>query len=223
MEWSSIKNAIGEFCAAMVPKSGLIGLGSGTTSVAFIHALAQRCQDERLAIRCVPTSIEIERLATSVGLNVIGRDWADDVDITFDGADAVDNAGTAIKGAGGALVREKIVARSSKKLVLMIDERKMGRPWHECLLPVAVLPFGLSATMKHIGLSGTVRMNGNRPYITDDGLCIIDVALPLRVSLSDLDHQLKSIPGVVETGIFFHIATEIVIGYGDGKLAQVSL
>jgi len=226
MEWVKVKDTIGEFCAKMAPKGGIIGLGSGSTSIAFIHALARRCRDESLVIRCVPTSRQIERLATTLGLNVISRDWSDEVEVTFDGADAVDGSGTAIKGAGGALVREKIVARSSRRRVLMIDERKMGKPWHDCLLPIAILPFGLSATMKHVrrlGLSGVVRKDGGELFVTDDGLCIVDVTLPKDPLLFDLDQQLKTIPGVVETGIFFRIATEIVIGYGDGKVTQVSV
>ena len=223
MEWSAVKNAIGEECAAMVPKTGLIGLGSGTTSIAFIHALARRHHDERLAIRCVATSLETARLARGLGLDVIDGDWTGEIDIAFDGADAVDDEGSAIKGAGGALVREKIVMRSSRRRVLMIDERKMNRPWKECPLPIAAIPFGLSATMNHIGLPGAVRMEKGRPYLTDDGFCIIDVTLPSRFSLFELDQQLKSIPGVVETGVFFHIATEIVIGYGGGNVARVPL
>ena len=227
MEWGAIKLAIGAHCAKISPKSGFIGLGSGSTSQAFIHALAQRCRDERLDLQCIPTSLEIELLAKTEGLKVVDRDWGEDLLVTFDGADAVDEEGTAIKGAGGALVREKIVAHSSQKVVLMVDERKWKRPWHECLLPIAVIPFGLLATMGHVsllGLQGTVRKHKDRLFVTDDGLCIIDLVIPQHhLPLSELDQRLKAIPGVVETGIFFHVATEIVIGYGDGKVTQVTV
>jgi ribose 5-phosphate isomerase A len=227
MEWDVIKQAIGEYCAKMAPSRGLVGLGSGSTSKAFIHALAQRCREEDLSIQCLPTSLEIELLAKTEGLKVVDRDWSEDVLVIFDGADAVDEEGTAIKGAGGALVREKIAASSSRKRVLMVDERKWKRPWRECLLPVAVLPFGRSATMKKInllGLTGTVRKHGDQPFVTNDGLCIIDLVLPEQpLPLNELDRQLKTIPGVVETGVFFHVATEIVIGYGDGKVTRVPL
>jgi ribose 5-phosphate isomerase A len=227
MEWDAVKRAIGEYCARITPSSGLVGLGSGSTSKAFIHALAHRCREEHLDLQCIPTSLEIELLAKTEGLGVIDRDWGEDLLVTFDGADAVDEDGTAIKGAGGALVREKIVAFSSRRRVLMIDERKWKRPWYECPLPVAVLPFGLSSTMRQIallGLHGTIRKHGDQLFVTNDGLCISDLVLPQNhLPLQELDQRLKAIPGVVETGIFFHVATEIVIGYGDGKVTQVTV
>ena len=227
MEWDVVKRVIGEYCAKITPSRGLVGLGSGSTSKAFIHALVQRCRKEPLDLQCIPTSLEIELLAKTEGLRVVDRDWEEDLLVTFDGADAVDEEGTAIKGAGGALVREKIVAFSSRRRVLMVDERKWKRPWHECPLPVAVIPFGISATIRQIGLlglKGTVRKHGDQPFVTNDGLCIIDLVIPQHhLPLSELDQRLKSIPGVVETGIFFHVATEIVIGYGDGKVTQVTV
>lgn len=227
MEWEKVKSAIGEYCAKITPNSGLVGLGSGSTSAAFIHALAERCKAEHLNIQCVPTSLEVDLLAKTEGLKILDRDWTEDLLVTFDGADAVDEEGTAIKGAGGALVREKIIARSSKKYVLMVDERKWKRPWHECLLPVAVIPFGLGSTIRQIslaGLLGTLRLHRGRPFVTNDGLFILDLALQKRhLPLQELDVRLRAIPGVVDTGIFFHVATEIVIGYGDGKVTQVSV
>ena len=227
MEWEAVKRAIGTHCAKITPRSGLIGLGSGSTSQAFIRALAQRCREEHLDLQCIPTSFEIELLAKTEGLKVVDRDWGEDLLVTFDGADAVDEEGTAIKGAGGALVREKIVAFSSRRRVLMVDERKWKRPWHECPLPLAVIPFGISATIRQLaslGLKGTVRKHGDQLFVTNDGLCIIDLIMPRgHLPLSELDQRLKVIPGVVETGIFFHVATEIVIGYGDGKVTQVTV
>lgn len=227
MEWEAVKQAIGTHCAKITPRSGLIGLGSGSTSQAFIRALAQRCREEHLDLQCIPTSFEIELLAKTEGLKVVDRDWGEDLLVTFDGADAVDEEGTAIKGAGGALVREKIVAFSSRRRVLMVDERKWKRPWHECPLPLAVIPFGISATIRQLaslGLKGTVRKHGDQLFVTNDGLCIIDLIMPRgHLPLSELDQRLKVIPGVVETGIFFHVATEIVIGYGDGKVTQVTV
>ena len=140
MEWERVKQNLGTFSATLVPSSGLIGLGTGSTSIEFIKALARTTPT---GIQCVASSLETELIAKTRGLSVIDpRNWTCDVDVTFDGADAVDEEGTAIKGAGGALVREKIVAHASKRLVLMIDERKWKKPWQECLLPVAVIPFG---------------------------------------------------------------------------------
>jgi ribose 5-phosphate isomerase A len=185
--------------------------------------LAQRYSKGTYGIECLASSLETELLAKTRGLPVLdSKDWNSDVDVTFDGADAVDEEGTAIKGAGGALLREKIVAQSSKRFVVMVDERKWKKPWEECLLPVVVIPFGLSSTLRQLeqmGMRGVVRQHGGTPFLTNDGLYIIDIPLTFAIhSLSRVDRQLKEIPGVVDTGIFFHFASEIVIGYGDGKV-----
>ncbi len=223
MDWEKVKREIGAYAARLAPQSGLIGLGSGTTSVEFIKAFAAMHAQGSYNVRCLASSLETELIAKTKGLHVIDPwAWNDDIDVTFDGADAIDEEGTAIKGTGGALLREKILARSSKRFVVMIDERKWKKPWEECILPVAVIPFGLNATLRQIrqlGMRPTVRMRNTSPYMTNDGLYILDIPLVFSVhSLSRVDKQLKGIPGVVDTGIFFHFATEIIIGYGNGKV-----
>ena len=104
----------------------------------------------------------------------------------------------------------------------MIDERKWKKPWKECLLPVAIVPFGATITCREIqqmGMSGSIRKRGILPFLTNDGNFIFDVTLPSgALSLDQLDKKIKQIPGVVDTGIFFHIASEIVIGYGSGNV-----
>lgn len=227
MDWDQVKRTVGIYAAQLVPQSGYIGLGSGTTSLAFLQALSERSQKEKLAIVGVPTSHETSVAAQRLGISVVENDWNGVIDVTFDGADAIDGEGTAIKGRGGAFIREKIVALSSRRRVYMVDERKMNKPWKECSIPVAVFPFGLSATsraIEELGLQGTLRMKGSSLYSTDDGLMVFDVAFSSwSRSLTDLDLALRQIPGVAGTGIFFRIATEIVIGYGDNNVKQVSV
>ena len=223
MDLETVKQEIGAFAAQLAPQTGRIGLGTGTTSVEFIKSLSVLYSKGTYGIECVASSLETELLAKTKGLPVLdSKNWNGELDVTFDGADAVDEEGTAIKGAGGALLREKIIAHSSRKFIVMIDERKWKKPWQECSLPVAVVPFGISATLRQLqqmGMPGRVRRHGDAPYLTNDGLFIIDIPLTFALhSLSRLDRQLKEIPGVVETGIFFHFASEIVIGYGDGKI-----
>ena len=223
MDWEQVKQEIAAFSVTLAPQFGLIGLGTGSTSNEFIKALAQSYAKNHQGIQCIASSLESELLAKTRNLPVLDqKDWTTEVDVTFDGADAVDEEGTAIKGAGGALLREKILAHSSKRFVLMVDERKWKKPWQECLLPVAVIPFGFSATFREIqqlGMKGALRMRGTTPFLTNDGLFIIDIPLTFALhSLARLDRDLREIPGVVETGIFFHFASEIVIGYGDGKV-----
>ena len=223
MDWEAVKRAIGFFSVELVPEGGIIGLGSGSTSQEFIKALSQRYTKKTCGIQCVGSSIESEMLAKIHGLPVLELgDWVSTIDVAFDGADAVDEEGTAIKGAGGALVREKIVLSAAKKRILMIDERKWKKPWKECLLPVAIVPFGATITCREIqqmGMSGSIRKRGILPFLTNDGNFIFDVTLPSgALSLDQLDKKIKQIPGVVDTGIFFHIASEIVIGYGSGNV-----
>lgn len=223
MDWERVKQQIGAFAATLAPQSGLIGLGSGSTSIDFVKAFATMYTKGRYTTQCLATSLETELLAKTHGLPILNfKDWNSEVDVTFDGADAIDQEGTAIKGAGGALLREKIIANSSKRVVYMVDERKWKKPWQECMLPLVAIPFGISSTLRELeklGMRGAVRRNGEKPFLTNDGLYIIDIPLTFSLhSLARLDRQLKEIPGVVETGIFFHFATEIIIGYGDGKV-----
>ena len=223
MDWESVKQEIGAFSANLVPQSGLIGLGTGSTSIEFIKALSQLYTKKTQTFQCIASSIETEELAKAKNLPVVdAKNWDTEIDVTFDGADAVDEEGTAIKGGGGALLREKILAHSSKRFVVMIDERKWKKPWDECLLPVAAIPFGVSTTLREIrekGMKPELRMRAGTPFITNDGLYIIDIPLTFALhSLARLDRDLKEIPGVVETGVFFHFASEIVIGYGNGKV-----
>jgi ribose 5-phosphate isomerase A len=223
MNWDSVKREIGIFAAQLAPQSGLIGLGTGTTSFEFVKSLAHLYSNGKYGIQCLPSSVETELFAKTKGLPILdSRHWATQIDVTFDGADAVDEEGTAIKGAGGALLREKILAYASKKFVVLVDERKWKKPWDECLLPVAIIPFGIQATLRALfqqGMKPELRMHGTTPFISNDGLYIVDIPLTFSLhSLARLDRQLKEIPGVVETGIFFHFASEIIIGYGDGKV-----
>jgi ribose 5-phosphate isomerase A len=223
MDWEVVKHEIGAFSANLAPKSGLIGLGTGSTSTEFIKALAQIYAKGNQEFQCIASSIETELLAKEKKLPLVEvNNWNTEIDVTFDGADAVDEEGTAIKGGGGALLREKILAHSSQRFIVMIDERKWKMPWEECILPVAIIPFGFAATLREIrekGMKPELRMREGTPFVTNDGLYIIDIPLTFTLhSLARLDRDLKEIPGVVETGIFFHFASEIVIGYGNGKV-----
>lgn len=222
--WDKIKKAIGKYAADLVPPQGRIGLGSGTTSQAFIEALAERYRQEKLQIKCLATSISSFKLAQAKGLPLMeDSSWDGFLDVTFDGADALRKDGSAIKGAGGALLREKIVARASKKLVLMVDERKWAE---DCtpLLPLEIVSFGAQATMlelSRMGYQGKIRKESQGPSLSDDGHWIVDIELDLAVGSWDtIDQSLKSIPGVVETGIFFKMASEAVIGFANGEIVH---
>jgi len=220
--WDSIKEAIGKYAAGLVPAEGLIGLGSGTTAEAFIRALAERYKQEKLQIKCLATSNASKYLAQAKGLPLIKEEaWDGFLDVTFDGADLLRSDGSAIKGAGGALLREKIAAKASKKLILMVDERKWKAKTMPSL-PVEIVPFGAQATLNELsrlGYKGTLRRYKHGPFFSDDGHWVVDIELDLAVgSWKTIDESLKSIPGVVETGIFFKMVSEAVIGFSNGEI-----
>ena len=187
--------------------------------------MGERHLKENLSISCIASSTYSEQLARECGLPLIDQEsWEGTISIVFDGADAINKKGTAIKGAGGALVREKILAQASEKVVIMVDERKWRLSWKKCPLPVAIVPFGAKATLQslsEIGCEGTIRMKESTPFVTDDGHWIVDLNTnKIRCSQIALEKRLKTVPGLVETGLFLHVASSIVIGYVDGSIEE---
>jgi ribose 5-phosphate isomerase A len=227
-EWDFVKNQIGQKAAELVPTEGVIGLGSGSTVAMFVKALAKRHAHEHLHILCVPASKRTELLARDYGLPVLdGNTWNCEITVAFDGADAVDSNGTAIKGAGGDLLREKIVISAAKRVILMVDERKWKLPLHQPKIPTVVVPFGWKITEKHIqslGISTYLRSTSEgTPVITDDGMYILDLQIPKDRSLADTHHLLQQLPGIVDTGIFLTCCSSVLIGYKNGNVEEVAI
>ncbi len=247
MDWDAIKEAIGEYATHhLLPQNGLIGLGSGSTSHAFIRSLGKKWLSIHTQKRlpCIATSEASFALANSLHIPLISdTSWTEDISCTFDGADFVDiSTGIAIKGLGGALLREKIVAASSKRFVLMVDERKVIQSDKKVSLtvPLEVARFGSEKTRHIIEKMVRDEFNTNAKaifrvrssshqeqssrFITDNGNYTIDVSLQIEAAkLQDLNLLFFKIPGVLETGIFIDLATEILIGYSDGKIVYHSL
>jgi ribose 5-phosphate isomerase A len=198
-----------------IKEGQVVGLGSGSTSAYFIKALAEK----KRAVRCVATSFESERLALSLGLPIISIDDCSSLDITVDGADAVDPMKRLIKGYGGALLREKIVASASQKFFVIIDRSKVVSSFDTLKLPLEVLPFGHRNTLRKLEAEGypcSLRMQGASPFITDNGNYIYDAVIPANAVPEDVEAAIHSIPGVLETGFFFKLALKVIIGYEDG-------
>lgn len=196
-----------------------VGLGTGSTASKFIELLAKRCSKEPLHIACIASSIRSEELAISLGLYVRGIDAVESIDITVDGADEVDPKMRIIKGLGGALLREKIIASSSKECVIIVDPSKMVEHLGAASLPIEVIHFGHTFTAKklsHMGYESALRKSGSEPYITDNGNVIYDITLPKKIIPEEEEDKIKSIPGVVETGFFLNIAKKIIVGFEDG-------
>jgi len=197
-----------------VPTGATLGLGTGHAATAFLHALAE--SDHK--IRAVPTSQESATLAAQLGIPLTTLD-AHAIDVDFDGADEVDPAGNLIKGYGGALVREKIVAAASKSFVVLVGPEKLvAKLGERGKLPVEIIPFALGPCLRafpQLGCEPVLRMEEGRPFVTDNGNFILDCRIRPLDRPQELDAALRSIPGVVGTGLFLGMASVILVGHAD--------
>lgn len=196
-----------------------VGLGSGSTVAYAIEELGTRIKRERIHIFGVPTSYQAFMLAIKHGIPLTTLEEHSTLDLMIDGADQIDEKLNLIKGMGGALVREKIVASASKKLVIVADKSKkvkiLGENNHP--VPIEVLPFAASLVMrkiKEIGGKPTLRGAAKKvgPVITDNGNFIVDAEFGLIHNPVKLMHKLKNLPGVVETGLFVNMTDLAYIG-----------
>ncbi|MBI3407281.1 MAG: ribose-5-phosphate isomerase RpiA [Planctomycetes bacterium] len=199
-----------------------VGLGSGSASEHFIAALGERVR-AGLRIRGVPTSNHSADLAEKAGIPLVSLEEGLPLDLTVDGADEVDPNFNLIKGYGRALVREKVVAASSKMLVILVGPEHIEEKLVKVLggrgrLPVEVIPFALPLCKRRIqelGLASQLFMQGDKPFVTDNGNYILDCVVREIKDPAGLENDLKSIPGVVGTGLFVGMADAIVIQRGD--------
>jgi ribose 5-phosphate isomerase A len=222
MSTDTIKKAVGYKAAEFVRSGMRIGLGTGTTVFYFIERLIQRCQ-EGLNIYAIASSVRSLQQAEQGGIPLLDIDEVSSLDLTVDGADQIDPQKRMIKGGGGALVREKIVAAMSREMIVIVDESKMVPTLGKCKLPVEILPFAKAATLNHIakaGYRGEFRKKSDGSlYITDNSNYIIDIHLDALQSSPEETHELLiHIPGVVDTGFFFHLAGRILVGFADGQV-----
>lgn len=210
-----VADALAEAAVAEVRSGMVVGLGTGRTASRAVNALAERVRAERLDIKCVPTSHVTETLARALQLPLIDFAMLESVDYIFDGADEVDPKLRMIKGAGGALVRERIVARAAKRRVYIVDESKLvDRLGQRTTLSIAVLAFGLAAVrakLRGMGMHGVVRrtLDGHL-FLTDNGCLIIDTTLEDR-DVEELACQLNDTAGVMDHGLFLDEADEVLV------------
>ncbi|WP_152269467.1 ribose-5-phosphate isomerase RpiA [Agriterribacter humi] len=206
-------------------KDGMIvGLGTGSTAYWAIQYLGEKVK-QGMRITAIATSGETERLALECGIKVSEMDAVDHIDIDIDGADEIDRRLNLIKGGGGALLREKIVAAGSKTFIVIADGSKMVEMLGQFPLPVEIIPFGWQHTARHLALLGcqtTLRQKEAKPFITDNGNYILDCQFGPIPDPAVLQQQINNTPGVVENGLFVKMATRIVIGYDDGTAGEFS-
>ncbi|MEP6845200.1 MAG: ribose-5-phosphate isomerase RpiA, partial [Panacibacter sp.] len=222
---NSSKQNAGEYAATLIETGTTVGIGTGSTVYFFIQALAKRVRDG-LAIKAVPTSTQTHQLTTALNIPLVDLNDIQQIDITVDGADQIDEHLQLIKGGGGALLQEKIVAAASKKLVIIADESKLVKQLGKFPLPVEVIPYGWKQTLKHIKQLGCekimLRTKEEKIFVSDHGHYILDCFFEKINDGSLLHQQLNNIPGVVENGLFINMATSAVIAYSDGSIKTIN-
>ncbi|WP_208590189.1 ribose-5-phosphate isomerase RpiA [Gracilibacillus suaedae] len=214
------KQLAGEKAVEYVKDGMQLGLGTGSTVYWTILKLAELVK-KGLDIRCVPTSKSTEKIAENLGIPLVSLSAINHLDLTIDGADEVNPNFDLIKGGGGALLREKMVASISQRLLIVIDESKYVSHLGEFSLPVEIVPFGWEMTSKQIsrlGCNPRLRTKENSPFVTDNGNYILDCYFEKIQNPSTLNSALNMIPGVVENGLFVHMADTIVIGNRSGNV-----
>lgn len=195
-------------------KDGMtIGLGTGSTAYYAIHAVAGLIK-EGMSLKTVPTSEQTKQMSLELGIPMVDINSIDSIDVTIDGADEFTQNLELIKGGGGALLREKIVASITKKQIIITDSSKMVHLLGKFKVPIEVIPMACSYVMRQltgIGGIGLVRKKEGQDYITDQGNYIIDADFGLIENPALLDEQLNKIVGVVEHGLFIGLAHKVIM------------
>lgn len=205
-----------------------VGLGTGSTAAWMVRCLGERVRGEGLKITGVPTSSRTAALAREEGIDVVTLDEARWLDLTIDGTDEFDPDLNLIKGGGGALLQEKIVATASDQMIVIADAGKQVTRLGAFPLPIEVIPFGwqttkalveeMLASLDVLDREVTLRMNGHSPYVTDEGNRILDLHLGRIGNARQLAMALNQVPGVVENGLFIDICDRVIVGHADGRI-----
>jgi ribose 5-phosphate isomerase A len=218
---TEFKQAAADSAVAQVIDGMIVGLGTGSTAALAVNALGKRVQ-QGLRVVAIPTSETTAGQARGLGIPLSTLAQHSEIDLTIDGADEVE-LGTLnlIKGHGGALLREKIVASASAQLIIIVDETKLvERLGVHFAVPAEVVPFGWQATAKKLAQLGANpslrRRDGGEPFITDGGHYILDCAFGAIPSPADLDRQLDSVVGLVEHGLFIGMTSQVIVGGKHG-------
>jgi ribose 5-phosphate isomerase A len=220
-EQENWKESAGRAAAGLVEDGMVIGLGTGTTSAHLIRALGERVRRGLHIVGAVPTSQGTSELASSVGIPITDLDTHPELDLYIDGADEVDPQLFLIKGAGGALLREKIVASVSRRFTVIADATKrVERLGTHVPVPVEVTPFAATPARRRLEALGAqirLRQINGGPFITENKNIILDCSFPGGIADPEaLDAAMHRIVGVVETGLFLHMAQQAIIGGPQG-------
>ncbi|WLT09401.1 ribose-5-phosphate isomerase RpiA [Bartonella apihabitans] len=226
MDSLQLKKAAAAKAVEFVEDGMKLGIGTGSTANEFIRLLALRVK-EGLKVTGVATSERSEQLCRELGIPVASLDEMPSLDLDIDGADEIGPKMALVKGGGGALLREKIVAFASARMLVIADHSKLVKTLGAFPLPIEVNPFGLEATKlaivdvaKSLGLSGNIslRTKNNKTFVTDGGHFILDASFSRISDPESLSNALFSIPGVVEHGLFLNLAKKSVVAMANGEI-----
>lgn len=226
-EQTRLKQQAADAAVDEVRSGMVVGLGYGSTALLFVRGLAQKLASGELEdITGVACALAMEKEARSLGLTVSSLDQHPVMDLTVDGADEVDPALNLIKGGGGALLREKVVAQASQREIIIVDDSKMsahlGDKW---ALPVEVVPFALRPVSEYVAsLGATVKLRllaGGEPLVTDQGNWIIDCGFGPMADPAAVARSLEGRAGLVEHGLFLGLASEVIVA-GAGGIRRIT-
>ena len=221
----NLKKIVAEKAADEYIKDGMtVGLGTGSTAYYVIQRVGEFVRNG-MKLRCVATSEQTERIAKECGITIVDLDDVEYIDVTIDGADEIDPKMQLIKGLGGALVREKIVASASLSEVIIADDsKKVEMLGTKAPLPVEVLKFGHTISKKALekqGCVATLRMKDGEPFISDGDNYIYDCRFEKIDNPFFLETRINVIPGVVDNGLFLNTATTVLISSADGTVTKL--
>ena len=220
--YARFKQEAGEYAVGFVESGMVVGLGTGSTAIHAVRRLGARLRTGDLRdIAGFATSTATRSEAEALGIPLLAEELPRAIDITIDGADEVDPAFNVIKGGGGALLREKIVAQASRRFVVVVDERKLspllGVVWP---VPIEVMRYGYASQVRFLEALGgriTLRLAADgRPFVTDNSNWVVDCHFGPIGDLEALARQLEGRAGIVEHGLFLHMATDLVVAGADG-------
>ena len=221
-----VKEKVGRAAARLVSEGMNIGAGTGSTAYWFIMALGERVA-AGLQCQAVPTSRQTRELLISRQIPVIELNEVDTLDLVVDGADELDHQLQLIKGGGGALLQEKMVAYAARQYVIIADEDKLVNQLGRFPLPVEVIPFGYRQVKRAVeqayNCQATLRLKNGQPFLTDNQNYILDLGMQEITNPGQVQAFLNNIPGVVENGLFLGMAQEALIGKSNGEIIHLKI
>jgi ribose 5-phosphate isomerase A len=217
----NLKQIAADKAVSFIESEMVVGLGTGSTAYWAIERIGEKIKNGELKVRAIATSSRSELQARSLGIPILGFSEIDQIDVTIDGADEADGALNLIKGGGGALLREKIVASNTRQLIIVADETKLVKTLGKFPLPVEVVVFGWEKVFQKLmsfGCIPSLRLENEKPYITDNSNYIIDCSFGKIPDPAALHDKINAIVGVVENGLFINLAKKLVAGYNNGDV-----